>query len=77
MKKLLLSSMACLAFAGYANAQAPAEWQVGDDVTTQVGLGVTATDHSQVTGLPMTMLEVMSRLLAITGRAACPMSTGK
>ena len=39
MKKLLLSSMACLAFAGYANAQAPAEWQVGDDVTTQVGLG--------------------------------------
>lgn len=39
MKKLLLSSMACLAFAGYANAQAPAEWQVGQNVAKEIGMG--------------------------------------
>lgn len=39
MKKLLLSSLALLSMAGYVNAQAPAEWQEGDDVTAQIGLG--------------------------------------
>lgn len=39
MKKLLLSSVTFLSTISFVNAQAPAEWQVGQDVAAEIGLG--------------------------------------